>query len=201
MRTIVRSISQSVQIGPAIRVDILEVDSDKRVQLRINAPRDLVVEASEDAAVDRVERRDIGCGAPAIEVMTAPRSIAQSAEVAVEEALGKPQLISVLTDVDRAFSSAQFAVEEFLRSRPGLLHLHSGLVELRSALQQARAQAQLFGDEARDLYFAASPRLTGYDTVVGQIREYTNLLDDLLFALPIQHRKCAPVIRRARRTT
>lgn len=198
---IIRASSQSVHIGPEIRVDILEVDADKRVRLGITAPRNLNVEAAEDSAADRLGVRQRGGEIPEIEPLSAPRSVAQAAQDAVEEAPQKPQLLAILTDVDRAFLLAQSAVETFFRSSRGLLDLHSGLVELGKSLAQERDQANLFGDEAREFYYSTSPRLTGYVTVMGLIRDYTRLLDDLLFALPSEHRKSNPVIRRPRMPT
>ncbi len=201
MQTIIRASSQSVRIGPEIRVDILEVDADRRVRLGITAPRNLNVEAGEDSAADRHGVRQRTGEIPEIESLSAPRSIAKVAEEAVEEALHKPQLLAILADVDGAFLLAQCAVETFFRSSLGLLDLHSGLVELRKSLAQARDQAHLFGDEAREFYYSASSRLTGFETVMGLIRDYTRLLDDLLFALPSEHRKSNPVIRRSRMPT
>jgi len=200
MQTTIRA-SQSVHIGPDIRVHVIEVDADKRVRLGITAPPNLNVEASEDSAADRLGVRQRAGEVSEIVPLSAPRSIAQAAEDAVEEALQKPQLLAILTDLDRAFLVAQCAVETFFRSSHGLLDLHSGLVELHNSLAQARDQANLFGDEAREFYYSTSPRLTGYDTVMSLIRDHTRLLDDLLFALPSENRKSNPVIRRPRRPT
>lgn len=188
MLTLIRHAQQALHIGPDIRVDILDVYPDRRVQVGITAPREIEIQQAETITVTCADGNSIATEARGTVDPAVFPSITMVARSVVEEAPGKAELLVILDELDQTLQAAQDAVNSFLQTTRGLLDLHAGLVEVRRFLEPLREQIQFLEDEARAIFHSTSG-LSGYDSVMSQIRESDRVLNDLLFALPHQHRK------------
>jgi transcriptional regulator with XRE-family HTH domain len=188
MLTLIRSPQEAIHIGPDIRVDILGVYPDRRVQVGVTAPREIEIQQTVPSRVAGT----VGIsGAPEARVTVNPAvfpSIATLAQSAIEASPKRDEILAVLVELDQTLQAAQDAVSTLLQTTRGLLDLHAGLVEVRRLLEPLREQTQFLEEEARAIFHSTS-ELSGYERVMSQIRESGRVLDDLLFALPHQHRK------------